>query len=210
MIFRFDKIPSTQDVLKDFYKSGEATFGDVAIAWSQKNGRGRYGKSFHSPGGRGIYLSVLLHYINPERLTVRAAAAVLRAIEQVTGAVAQVEWVNDVLIGGKKISGILAEAISGDDGKPGAVVLGVGLNVAEPESGFPKDIQSRAGALLSAAEVAAMPAEAFEEMRSNLTDALIEQLLAIDAPDGASQDIELYRSRIINTCDMPADALESL
>lgn len=120
--------------------------GLVLAASSQTNGRGRMGRSFCSPAGTGIYMSLLLR---PGRaadalsVTAQAAVAACEAIEAETPARPQIKWVNDILIGGRKVCGILAQAAPRPDG--GYIVLGIGINVYAPPGGFPQDVAAVAG-----------------------------------------------------------------
>ena len=124
---------STNTYLKCEAEKG-APEGSVVIALSQSGGRGRRGRSFFSAVG-GLYMSVLLRpTLPPDKATLITAAtavAVARAIESLTGLSPKVKWVNDVLLSGKKLAGILTEAaltLSGE-GLSYAVV-GIGINVA--------------------------------------------------------------------------------
>jgi BirA family biotin operon repressor/biotin-[acetyl-CoA-carboxylase] ligase len=208
MLYRFDEIPSTQDVLKEYYRDKTAVFGDAVIAEAQTQGRGRYGHNFHSPRGRGIYLSILLPYRDTERLTVRAAVAVMQAIEEVAGYVTEVKWVNDLLLHGRKIAGILAEAIVDDAGHPGAVVLGVGINLTEPPGGYPEEIRGRAGALLSAEEKEALSLQAFTLLKRSLTTAVLDKLREMGGTEETAEEYKIYRSRLINPSEVPPGALD--
>ena len=140
----FDEIDSTNTYLKKLAASG-APEGTVVIAKKQSAGRGRLGRSFFSPGEKGIYMSVLLRpSIELEKsvlITSMAAVAVAKAIETVSGVTAQIKWVNDVFLNRKKACGILTEA--GIDAEKGALeyaVLGIGINVGSME--FPEELQS--------------------------------------------------------------------
>ncbi|MCL2634557.1 MAG: biotin--[acetyl-CoA-carboxylase] ligase [Oscillospiraceae bacterium] len=105
--------------------------GSIIIALSQTSGRGRHGKSFHSPSG-GIYMSLVLNNcqlstVNRQLTTPAAAVTVCNVIETVTGNSCKIKWVNDIFLNNKKICGILTEAVSG------AVILGIGINVTANE-----------------------------------------------------------------------------
>ena len=110
-------------------RSEELPDGAAVIAAEQSGGRGRAGRGFLSPEG-GLYLSVLLRpQTAPERfptLTPVAALAVCRAIERVCGARCAIKWPNDVVLGGKKLCGILVESVLGQE-RP-CVIVGVGIN----------------------------------------------------------------------------------
>jgi len=146
----YTSVGSTNTLLKE--KAGRLPDRSVIIAGAQTEGRGRIGRKFFSPEGTGIYLSVLLKQnIRPEhagRLTTAAAVAACRAIEECTGSTAEIKWVNDVFVGGKKVCGILTEAsVNYETGIPDNIAVGIGFNVYSPENGFPEDIAETAGAI---------------------------------------------------------------
>lgn len=108
--------------------------GFVLLAERQTAGRGRLGRSFASPAGDGLYLSVLLRPALPldeiDQLTLAAAVAVCQAVEQLCGLHPQIKWVNDVLLEDRKLCGILTEAaVSSASGRPDHVVVGIGVNL---------------------------------------------------------------------------------
>ena len=109
-IMHFKKITSTNTVLKEMARQGEAE-GTILISEHQTNGRGRLGKSFFSPDGCGIYLSYLLRpEIRPENsvfITVAAAVALVNALKSVFSIDTKIKWVNDIFYNGKKICGII-------------------------------------------------------------------------------------------------------
>ena len=145
-------VDSTNTVLRSLSEQG-APEGTVVIAGEQTNGRGRRGRAFYSPAGTGIYLSLMLRPVNADprqavTLTAAAAVALCQAIEAVSGAAPEIKWVNDIFLGGKKISGILTEAaFSLESGAPEYVVVGVGINAYAPEDGFPPELAEIAGSL---------------------------------------------------------------
>jgi BirA family biotin operon repressor/biotin-[acetyl-CoA-carboxylase] ligase len=132
----YDSLESTNITAKQLAIDG-AEHGTVVVADVQTDGKGRYGKSFASPRGGGVYMSVILR---PEHwgsspasstlLTSYAAVAVCEAVEAVSGKSAQIKWVNDVFIEGKKICGILTEAITDfESGEMPWIVAGIGINL---------------------------------------------------------------------------------
>ena len=144
----FEQVGSTNTVLKEYAKQGAPDFTCV-IAAAQSAGRGRGDHTFYSPSGTGVYFSVLLR---PERgfapadITATAAVAACEAIESLGGVRAEIKWLNDIYVGGKKVAGILAECFfEGDDP---VVVVGIGVNLLPPKEGFPAELASRAGAVL--------------------------------------------------------------
>ncbi len=131
--------------------AGEAAEGVVVIAQEQKQGRGRQGRHFFSPPSTGLYMSVLLRprqEVSPLLITTAAAVAVAQAIEEITDVTAQIKWVNDIYCHGKKVCGILTEGsfLLGSSRLQYAV-LGIGVNLSSPHTGFPQEIQNRAGSL---------------------------------------------------------------
>ena len=148
-----EETQSTNTALRAMAEAG-APEGTVYIAQGQTGGRGRMGRSFFSPAGTGLYLSLLLRPTawEPTRaaqLTAAAAAAMCEAIRQVTGKEPGIKWVNDLLLDGKKICGILTEAsFSMESGVLEYAVLGLGVNVYLPEGGFPGQLREIAGAVL--------------------------------------------------------------
>ncbi|MBO7207409.1 MAG: biotin--[acetyl-CoA-carboxylase] ligase [Kiritimatiellae bacterium] len=144
-IFHCDILPSTNRTALEL----DAEHLSAVVADRQSGGRGRLGRSFFSPDG-GLYMSVIL---DPRRIfcglpfcTAAAALAVKSALEDfgVTGL--SVKWVNDILLGGRKVCGILTEART-ENGEIGRVVVGIGINLKEPRDGFPAEIRHKAGAI---------------------------------------------------------------
>ena len=128
-----DCVTSTNDLLRAAAAEGAPEFTVIA-AQRQTAGRGRQGRAFFSPPQTGLYLSMLLRPDMPAedalRVTPMAAAAAARAAEQCAGRPVQIKWVNDLLLDGRKICGILAEAqFSAQTGKPDFIVLGIGINL---------------------------------------------------------------------------------
>lgn len=119
--------------------------GDTVIASRQTAGKGTSGRSFYSPES-GLYMSVALVSPKEELLpfvTPAAAVAVRNALKEFFGADAAIKWVNDILIGGKKVCGILCEKTEN------TAIVGIGINVCEPAGGFPEELKSVACAVSS-------------------------------------------------------------
>lgn len=138
----FDSVSSTNTLLKESAIKGEAE-NTIFVTEHQTNGRGRLGKTFFSPKGCGIYLSYL---IRPDVsadsaffVTVAAAVAMVRALNDVLGIKAQIKWVNDIYVSNKKLCGILTESAFLPDGKLNYAVLGIGINIKNPPEGYPDD-----------------------------------------------------------------------
>lgn len=148
-----DTVTSTNTLLRSAAENG-APDKTVLIANEQTEGRGRRGKSFYSPADSGIYMSILLRpdfgadkaYI----LTAGAAVAAVRAVKKVCGIDAGIKWVNDIMLDGKKICGILTEAVTDfESGSLQYAVMGLGINISRPKGGFPSEISDIASSLYS-------------------------------------------------------------
>jgi BirA family biotin operon repressor/biotin-[acetyl-CoA-carboxylase] ligase len=138
-----ERTPSTQRLLED------AAEGAVAVAEEQTEGRGRLGRSWHARPGTSVLVSVLLEPpVRSERLpevTPLAGEACADAIAAVTGLAPTIKPPNDVLVDGRKVAGILAEA------RNGRVVLGIGINVNIGADELPGETETPAGSLSLAA-----------------------------------------------------------
>ncbi len=150
----YDAVDSTNLVLRKLAGDG-APEGTVVVAAQQAGGRGRKGRSFYSPQGTGVYVSLLLKpKIAPDDatlITTTAAIAVCGALEALSGKPAEIKWVNDVFMGGKKVCGILTEgSFDMESGQFEYAVLGVGINVYTPAGCFPREIADIAGSALDA------------------------------------------------------------
>lgn len=144
---------STNQFLKKKGLEENLPHGSFAAAESQTQGKGRRGRSFYSPPGSGLYLSVLLRPKKTAQeslfLTAAAAVAVCRAVDEVCHVSLGIKWVNDLYLEEKKVCGVLTEAVSDfETGDIELVVVGIGLNLREPEGGFPKEVADMAGAIL--------------------------------------------------------------
>ncbi len=144
-------VGSTNTLARQMAEKG-AQEKTVVIASEQTQGRGRRGRSFYSPDSSGIYMSVVLRpdiaVADAILVTTCAAVSVCKAIEKVSPKKAEIKWVNDIYLGGKKACGILTEAaLNVESGKPEYVVLGIGINLFEGENGFADEIKDIAAAV---------------------------------------------------------------
>ncbi len=179
-----DWVDSTNDAAKRHILSGGSTPA-VFLAESQTAGRGRMGRSFYSPAGTGLYLSLAvpaegaLH--DAVFLTTAAAVAVWRAIHRVTGIETRIKWVNDLYYMEKKVCGILAESFLLGDAR--FLILGVGINLSTEQ--FPEELRDRAGSLLSSSD----------GIRNSLAAAVIAELMAVvDGRFDRDALMETYRA----------------
>lgn len=150
-LFVLDTVDSTNNYAKQRALSGGVN-GEVVVANTQSAGKGRLGRAFFSPADAGVYMSFLFRPQLPLEeavlFTITAAVAVCLAIEECTGKQPQIKWVNDVFVDGKKVCGILTEAISDfETGMAESIIVGMGVNVKTGQTGFPPELDGIAVAL---------------------------------------------------------------
>jgi len=188
-------IHSTNQYLKEI-DTKELCNGFTVIADEQTSGRGRRGRAFLSSKNQGIYVSILLklerEYQDTQLMTICAAVAVSKAIEKTCGIRADIKWVNDIFCNGKKICGILTEAIiSGETQEISSVIVGIGINTGN----VPVEIKDIATSILE---------ETGEQgVRNQLTAEVLNELeeVFLDYTKyNKKQDIiEYYSSRLFIT-----------
>ncbi len=150
----FDQVTSTNSLAKEALIEGGSL---LYAATAQTAGRGRRGRSFHSPAGTGLYFSIAFPWEREETpvlLTTMAAVATSLVLERTFGIELDIKWVNDLFYRGRKVCGILTEALADlESGRAGAVVVGIGINLSQPRQGFPREIEMTAGALTDGAKI---------------------------------------------------------
>jgi len=138
-IYAYDATDSTMDIAHRLAGAGEPE-GSVVVAERQSRGRGRLGRSWLSPKGKGIYISVILRPTvqlqTVPLVTLMAAVAAARAVERETGLRPGIKWPNDLMLGGKKIAGILTE-LNAELNRARYVIIGIGMNVNTPKTQLP-------------------------------------------------------------------------
>lgn len=147
----FDEVDSTQNVAQRLVREG-APEGTLVLAERQTAGRGRLGRHWHSPKGKGIYLSLAVRPDLPLHLmphmTLLAAVALCRAVRQtVPGVSPGIKWPNDLLVRGRKISGILMES-SAENEALQYIVAGVGISCNLEADDYPEELREKATSLL--------------------------------------------------------------
>lgn len=166
----------------------------LIVSYMQSGGRGRRGRDFHSPSGKGIYMSLVLL---PERLTVKdsllttslTAVAVLRALGKHTEEKTGIKWVNDIYLNGKKVAGILTEAISDiSKGTVKALIIGIGVNVRPQE--FPDDLPDAGYIDLSDVPISILISDIANEVRT---------ILMCRDHEAIREAMEEYRDRSVLT-----------
>ena len=153
--FEYDEIDSTNLEAKRLVAKKSSATKQVFLAKRQTAGRGRLGRSFFSPEETGLYMSLLLQIdeklLDTDLITPAAGVAVCRPIdffydEKGKKANPQIKWVNDIYLNKKKVCGILTEGIlNPKEGKISQVIIGIGVNLFEPKTGFPPEIENIAG-----------------------------------------------------------------
>ena len=146
-IHSFDEIGSTNDEAHRLADQLDAQHGEVVVAEVQTHGRGRRGRSWSSPRGLGLTLSVVLRpSISPAQapeLTIVAAVALCEAARELGARDAAIKWPNDLECGGRKLAGLLTE-LRADQDRVRYVVLGLGLNVGHEARDFPAELRELA------------------------------------------------------------------
>ncbi len=153
-----DEVTSTNSQAATLAQQG-TPHGAVVVAETQTAGRGRLGRSWHSPPGKNLYCSLLLR-ATPGRdqqtlwlswIPLIAALAVSRAVQVIAGLKPTVKWPNDILIGNRKLGGVLCES-SGLGTSHAVVIVGIGLNVNIRRNDFPEDLRELATSLVIEAQ----------------------------------------------------------
>ena len=190
-----EEVDSTNSYLKREALQG-APHKTVATANFQTAGRGRRERSFVSPPGKGVYLSILLRpQLPPQSLlgaTGMAAVAVCNAVERAAGVRPQIKWTNDLVLNGKKICGILTEmAVEGETGMTQSLVIGAGVNVSHTPEDFGPEVSQMATSLAQEGCMVSRPA---------LAAAMIEEFFRLgDALGGDSGPwTDAYRRDCVN------------
>lgn len=189
-ILRFDSLPSTNDEAARQAAAG-APEGLCVVAREQTAGRGRRQRVWLSPKDAGLYFSIVLRpRFEPARwplLTLAAALAVGDALREACGVETDIKWPNDLLARGRKLCGILAEAVETKTGR--ALVVGIGVNL--DARAFPHDLRDSATSVTT--ETGRAPDA--EELLRSLTRALARRYEELHAPDGAPALLREWASR---------------
>ncbi len=170
-----------------------APHGTAIFAGYQAAGRGRMGRSFSSPAGQGVYMSLVLRpNCKPQQLmhlTCAAAVAACKAVEKVIGIRPDIKWINDLVYQKRKLAGILTELVLLPDST--AAIIGIGINCCQKAEDFPEEIRETAGSLSMFTERSVEPAE--------LAAALLVELERISRKllDGKAEIMAFYRKSCI-------------
>lgn len=175
----FDSIESTNDYAKTLK---DVSIPNIVVANQQTKGKGRLGRSFHSPASKGIYMSIAFEpnfgMDKAMLVTTVSALAVCKAFESTIGISPKIKWVNDLYLYEKKVCGILTEAESNfETGKIDKIIVGIGINCFEQE--FPEEISDKAAYIGNAPK---------EYSRNDLIAAITEKFFEL---------IETFDKRVI-------------
>ena len=206
----FPVLASTNRTAKEMALSG-AGHGTVLLADSQTEGRGRYARAFFSPPG-GLYMSLILKsgelpFEEKTLVTALAAYGVCGAVEAVCGLQPGIKWVNDILLDGKKICGILTEAVTDfESGCVDWIVVGIGMNIHAREADFPSDLRGKAASIA--------PGFVHSGIRNHLAGEIINRILGEGACQRKETILEEYRKRLImlgrrGTVSLAAESFEA-
>lgn len=187
-----DKIDSTNNYAKKLALEG-AVEGTLIVANEQTAGRGRRGHSFMSPPGSGLYMTLILrpNVETPEfqMITIAAAVSVCLAIEELSPATKpKIKWVNDIFLRGKKICGILTEAITSfESGEIESVITGIGINISTKK--FDEEISQTAGAIFD------NKSDEKEFTRDELAARIADYIMEFSKKLDSHELIEAYKKR---------------
>lgn len=174
-LYCYDTIGSTNDHLKEMARQG-APHGTVLIAGHQSDGHGRMGRTFQSPEGLGVYMSILLRPNCPPtelmHLTCAAAVAMCNAVEKVCGLRPGIKWTNDLVHEKRKLGGILTELGLSSRGSVDYAIVGIGINCSQQPQDFHPEIRSIAASLAMVTET--------EIDRFRLAAAMMEAMWQLD------------------------------
>lgn len=205
----YEKLDSTNDTAMQAAQSG-APEGTVIFAELQSKGRGRLGRQWHSPRGKGLWFSIVLRPDLPmsstPRITLAAAVGAAKALRELTGLLVQIKWPNDLFLEGKKICGILTE-IETDLESIRYAVLGLGINVNLDKEDFPPELRTKAtslqcamgGKALDRNEIARVLLEHLEEAYDTLLagdfEGISKEWSSMSATTGKWVDVMMHNTR---------------
>ncbi|MGG0668193.1 biotin--[acetyl-CoA-carboxylase] ligase [Sporosarcina koreensis] len=145
----YESCGSTQNLAHDAAQA-DAPDGTLIVSEEQTAGKGRLSRPWNSAAQKGIWMSLIIRpSLMPQQapqMTLVAAVAIVRAIENIAGVEATIKWPNDIMIDGRKMTGILTELQSEPD-RVKAIILGIGMNVNQDEDDFPLELQEIATSL---------------------------------------------------------------
>ncbi len=164
----FDTLDSTNNEAKR--RAADLSGGALIVANAQSAGRGRMGRGFFSPQDTGLYFSLMIpikgELQSAVSLTSVTSVAVMRAIKRIANKQTEIKWVNDLYFHGKKVCGILTEAMSG--GETVSLIIGIGINLSTVS--FPAELADKAGSLGGEIDKVGLIRAIWEELCPYITD----------------------------------------
>ncbi len=183
IVHKYSSLPSTNQKAFELALNG-AAHGEVVLADSQSAGRGRLGKAWQSPAGKGLYFSLIIRPDLPledfPKITMTTGLAIAKTLERICHRDVYLKWPNDIFISGRKCCGILAEAsLPPAESEARFAVVGVGMNIFTQEEDFPDALKKSATSLLIET------GERFEmdELLSSLCNTIIDHVAVLEAED---------------------------
>ena len=175
----FQKLETTQRTAGELAARG-ALHGEVVIAERQTAGRGRMGRTWHSPPGVNFYGTFILRPEMPVAeaalLSLVAGVAVAETMELVAPRIVALKWPNDVWLGGRKAGGMIAEAVTDSHHRLACVLLGIGLNLNLAPEDIPAELRKRATSVMAATGRPCDRVELASELFSRLEDRYMETI----------------------------------
>ena len=213
-----DELESTNNTAK---AEADANAPALYIARTQTGGRGRLGRSFHSPADTGLYMTVAYTTDKPltesVRITAAAAVAACSAVEALTGISPSIKWVNDLYLDGCKVGGILTEAVTRADGAH-RMIVGLGINLST--TAFPEGLRAPAASLFAPDRSHAVTPALMGALAGEITRRLLDMAHPAeggDFPGGMWGEacLDFYRRRLLHigeavVCTRGSDCFEGL
>ncbi len=183
-IIKLDTVDSTNNYLKTIVKKGECS-PTIVISDCQTAGKGTRNRTFISKKG-GLYLSILLPPCDTRFITPMTAVAVSDSVEQMSGRTTEIKWVNDIYLNGKKLSGILCEAVFSENVEKPYVIVGIGVNLFLPKDNFSTEIKDIAISLYDTEN---------DDIKEKFFNTLITNFLQYYDTLGNKTFLEKYRNK---------------
>ncbi len=144
----YPTIDSTNNQARRMIEHGDISSPTLLVSHAQSAGKGRLGRSFYSPAGSGLYMTLVYHATaTPTHITPAAAVATADAIKAFSGQDVMIKWVNDLYLDGQKVCGILVERMPAPHGDGYLIMVGIGVNLTTHD--FPQNLRHPAGCILS-------------------------------------------------------------
>ncbi|NLJ94384.1 MAG: biotin--[acetyl-CoA-carboxylase] ligase [Clostridiaceae bacterium] len=191
----YDSVSSTNTLLKEKAKNNAAA-GTVLVANSQMSGKGRLGRNFFSPPDTGVYFSLLLrptlHFDLVQSSPALAAVALAQSLDFLLDIKTEIKWVNDIYLDGKKIAGILSEGeLDFENKQIKYLVIGLGVNVYEPNTDFPEEFRERATYLINNSN----NSRERDNLRNKIVATFLNKWEFYSDPKHHKQALEIFRTK---------------